>query len=746
MRRACCVIAWLLGAPLLVLAGPRSANASGPTLDAIASERGIAAGELCRAEVTTVVSGMHARKGERRALSLHGIPVRGGFETRWIAADGHERIVAARYPAADAQLLPDEARVGVTQARTRVEALVPTPQRARVRDGQLVYLLLAEQPVLAWEFITPLSLGPRAPSRLRAWVSARTGVLLEVEELVLHAKQAQVYAINPVHTPEPSLVTLGNLEDDPQPWAEGVELEPGYLNGARTRVFNCIDAPDGVYAPWHKDDECYATQRVHADLEGDYFVPLPDVAQLADNMDPQDLYAELALYWHAEQFFTRLAELGVDGFPCERTNMLANFHRLIADDPTEFQAYSNAYYSGVCDIEEGPTMLVGQGSQVDFAYDGDVVYHELGHGIVEQLTTEGLLGYRYRSDGTLRDARGINEAIADYHAIILTGRPELGEYIALYTPTSTTEWFRNADNLARCPDDLNGEEHTDGVPLTGALWSARTRIGGDKLDGVVLGSLALLARDATLEEAAAALLEVGAAEVEAGNWTALDRELLERSLAGRNLLDCERVIDSPPGFDQPRKLLLRAKSEAVEPFWPGPLQYRHIVPAGSDNLIVSFEVSSFGGSWASAQLEPLLLVKRSGVSDEAAITYEFELGEQDEVWSVTGDWDDMHTSTHLNDLRRQVLLRDLAPGEVVHVAFATLDPEATVLRELTFASVPSEDLEHGSPQPGDEEQAESEFEDDGCHCAGAPRPIDRSLSLLVLLAAWRLRSRRARHR
>jgi hypothetical protein len=439
---------------------------------------------------------------------------------------------------------------------------LPEEQRGRVAnlDGQLVYLLMAEQPVLAWELVTPLHLGADAPSRLRAWVSARTGALLEVEQLVLQAKQASVFAINPVHTPQPSLVTLANLEDDPQPWAEGVELEPGHLNGTRAIVFNCIDAPDGPYAPWHEQDDCYPTQRVHADAEGDFFVPLPDVSHLADNVDPQDLYAELALYWHAEQFFTHLAELGVAEFPCERSTMLANFHRPVADDPTEYQAYSNAYYSGVCDIEEGPTMLVGQGSQVDFAYDGDVVYHELGHGIVEQLTSEGLLGYRYRSDGTLRDARAVNEAIADYHAIMLTDRPELGEYIALYTPASTTEWFRNADNLARCPDDLNGEEHTDGVPLTGALWSARTRIGGDKLDGVVLASLPLLARDATLEEAAAALLEVATAEVEAGTWTTLDRELLERSLAGRNLLDCERVIDTAVRVDEPGKLLLRAKS------------------------------------------------------------------------------------------------------------------------------------------------------------------------------------------
>jgi hypothetical protein len=726
---------------MLFLSWPATVAASEPTLDTVAAARGIAAGELRVGEQINVVAGTSLRGAvaERRSLLLHGIPLRGGFETRWRSREGQVRVVASRYPDADARLRPEQARIGLEQARERFAALV-RPARAEqlaTLDGELVYVLLLGQPVLAWEFEAPLVLTPE-PSRVRGWISATSGALLEHEQLVLGSNQARVYDINPVHTPEPSLVTLTNIEPQPEPWAADVEVEPGHLTGTRARVFNCIDAPDGPYAPWHDGDECFATQRVLPDVDGDYFVELPNVSELEDNKDPHDLYAELAMYWHAEKFFTRLAALGVDGFPCERSNMVANFHRLVATDTADYSAYSNAYYTGECDIEAGPTMLVGQGSQVDFAYDGDVVYHELGHGIVEQLTPEGLLGYHYRSDGTLRDAPAINETIADYHTIMLTDRPDIGEYIASYTPSSETPWFRNADNEALCPDDLNGEEHTDGIPLTGALWSARTRIGGAKLDPVVLGSLPLLARDATLEQAAAALLEVAAAEVEAGVWTSVDRAQLERSLAGRNLLDCERVVDQPTRFEEPHKLLLRAKNEYVSPFWPGPLQYRHVVPPGSDNLIISFEVSSFGGTWSSGQLEPLLLVKRGSWSDDQAIAFDFELGplgDLDEAWQVTGDWDEIHASTHLTDLRRQVLLRGLEPGEVVHVSFMTLDPEPTVLRELRFASVPSEELDNGSTNPLSDESVDGSHES-ACNCVSTGTGGRQPGMLFLLLFAF----------
>ncbi|HVH99899.1 MAG TPA: hypothetical protein VM869_14365 [Enhygromyxa sp.] len=718
-----------MGVSSLALAGQ-------PELDRVAASRGMAAGELSIATSTQVPAGTSTRgaMAERRSLSLLGLPVRGAFETVWRSQpDQPERVIAARYPARAPQFRPEQRRVDLEQARERFAAELAPEQRARFASpdamgGELVYLLLVDKPVLAWEFTSPVRLSP-SPSRTRVWISAMTGRTLESEELLHFANETEVYAFNPKHTPDPSLVTLTNIDPDAEPWTEEPTVEGQYLNGTRVRVFNCIDEQDGPYAPWYVEGECFPTQQVHADPVGDFFVPLPDVKIPDDNIDPVDLYAELSMYYHAEKFFSFMADHGVEGFPCELSNMIANYHWL-APAPLypqlSFGPYNNAFYSGECDVTKGPTMLFGQGSAVDFAYDGDVVYHELGHGIVEHLTPEGLRSYRLREDGVLRDARGINEAIADYHALMITERPEMAEYVGSYWPELDKAWIRNAENERRCPDDMTGQEHYDGEPFTAGLWAARKRIGGAKLDPVVLASLPLLATDATIEEASAALLTIAAEEREAGSWTADDYDTLERTLAARNLLDCPRVVDDAD-LAKPRTLYLRANSRWVSPFWPGPVQYRHEVPEGSDNLLITFEVSGDGnsaGQPVNTDVDPRVLVKRSGLSEDAAITFEYETAavghtneegaDVEEVREVYGDWDEIYVPTVLTGVRRQVLIRKLEPGEALHVSFANLSRETAVIRELQFASVPTEQLDQGSAIDGEEP---SVLEDDGSGCA-----------------------------
>jgi MYXO-CTERM domain-containing protein len=743
---------------------PSVAFAGQPELDQVAASRGIAAGELSVGATVTVPAGSELRgaQASRRSLSLHGIPVRGAFETVWQVGEGApERVVAARYPAVAPQFRPTERRLELAEAREHLLAELSPAQLARITDpadvgGELVYLLLIDKPVLAWEFTTPLVTTP-IPSRTRVWVSALTGRVLEVEELVHFANETQVFEFNPKHTPNPSLVTLTNVDPEAEPWSEQT-VDGQFLTGTRVRVFNCIDAEDGPFGAWHAEGECFPTQQVLADPNGDFFVPLPDVKIPDDNIDPTDLYAELAMYYHAEKFFAFMAELGVDTFPCELSNMVANFHWL---EPApgypdlSFGPFNNAYFAGECDVSKGPTMVFGQGSAVDFAFDGDVVYHELGHGIVEQLTPEGLRSYRLRDDGVLRDARGLNEAFADYHTLMITNRPELAEYVGSYWPELDRGWIRNAEDERRCPEDMTGEEHYDGEPFAAALWAARTRVGGAKLDPVVIASLPLLATDASLEEAAAALLTIAEAERDAGVWTSEDVETLERTLAARNMLDCPRVVDNAASLAEPRFLYLRSNSRWVSPFWPGPVQFRHVVPDGSDNMLISFELSGSGnsaGQPVNTDVEARVLVKRSGLSEDAPIFFEYEtaaVGHQndeqsdvEEVREVFGDWDEIYVPTVLTGTRQQVLIRKLVPGEAVHVSFTNLSRETVVVRELQFASVPTEQLDGGSAIDGVEPVIE---DDGGCACTStAPRGTGggAALGLLVLVTIGLRRRRR----
>ncbi len=729
-----------------------SAFAGQPRLDRVASERGLAPKSLAIASSKSVALSGSSIRAELHGLHLNGIPLRGGFETIWRAGEPSERVVAARYPAAPPQLRPEQARLDLDAARLAATPLLRADLQDRIAEveGELVYLLILDRPVLAWELTTPVSLAAPAPSRLRLWISAGTGRLLESEELVFTANEAEVFRFNPQQTPDPITVTLSNL-DPAQTWSEA-QGEGTWLNGSRVRVFNCIDAEQGPFAPWRGETECWPTQEVSADQNGDFFVPLPNVGLAADNIAPGDLYAELSMYYHAEVFFSALEQHGVEGFPCELSNMVANFHWLESAPEfpeLDYGPYNNAFYSGECEIEKGPTMLFGQGSAVDFAFDGDVVYHELGHGIVDHLTPEGLRTSHMRSDGLLRDARGLNEAIADYHTLMITDRPELADYVGFYWAELDRAWIRNADNDRICPRDMTGEEHYDGEPFTAALWSARRRIGAERLDPLVLGMLPLLAPDATLEQAAAALLELAAAERDAGTWTDADIEQLERALEGRGLLDCPRIAEGSeePKGDQGRFLYLRAKTDTVTPFWPGPLQLRHEVPPGSDNLLLSFRVSAQGNSAGQPvgyDVEPRVLIKRGG----EPIHFEYELTslghaspdkeDLDEVTFVTGDWDEIVAPAQLSDRRRQVLIRELEPGEVVHVGFVNISRQTAVISEVFLGSVPSEDLDQGSPSDDQQDDDPSlELDAGSCACtstSGGGNGGSLALGLLLVLA------------
>jgi MYXO-CTERM domain-containing protein len=120
-----------------------------------------------------------------------------------------------------------------------------------------------------------------------------------------------------------------------------------------------------------------------------------------------------------------------------------------------------------------------------------------------------------------------------------------------------------------------------------------------------------------------------------------------------------------------------------------------------------------------------------------------ESGEANQTWEVSGDWDEIYEPTELSEARRQILIRNLAPGEAVHMSFVNTERETIVIRELEFASVASDDLDEGSPlADGDPEVVL----DDGGACACTSTPARDTggglgLGLLVLVALGRRKSR-----
>lgn len=642
---------------------------------------------------------------EIRRFELHGIPVRGAFETVWRGVAG-DRVVSARRPSHAPTLRPDGARVAREDLPGLLAHRLGRPLQP-LEAPQLVYVDMLGHPVLAWEVELPLSHdGPDRVSQRTVWLSASSGSVVDERENVFSAR-ARVYPENPVTTPEPVVVEIPDLI------SEGPDRP---LVGTRVRAMGCSltwpapdEVPEDVAAWWVEEDgRCYPTPTVFTGPDGDFEVVPPDVRLREVHVDGDEGYAELSMYYHAEKFLAVMRSMGVDGFPCEQATMLANYRVL---EPSQgapelpYGPFNNAYYTGRC--VSGPTMMFGQGSSIDFAFDGDVVYHELGHGIVALLTPDGLGRHQLTENATVSDARGANEAFADYLSLMITGDPELADYVGTYGSYSRP-YIRTAENSRTCPDNIRGQEHADGEPLTAALWSARTRI-GSALDDVVLLALTRLEPDASLTDIAAVLLEV-ATEVGEGALGEDGLEFLSRALESRGLASCPRVITDEAAVQQGRTVHIRKRVDSVVPFHPGPLQLRHLVPEGSDNAIVRFN--------SDEAVEVLL--KRADAPIE--FTYEFVVVEEPdddgdlvlrELTAVHGDWDIRRAPTVLTASSRQVTVRGLLPGEVVYVALANTSDREAVAGSFHVYSVPSDELDEGSPPPGDDEEDGSETETDG---------------------------------
>lgn len=90
----------------------------------------------------------------------------------------------------------------------------------------------------------------------------------------------------------------------------------------------------------------------------------------------------------------------------------------------------------------------------------DVVYHEIGHGLHQNLAVGG------------NPPGDVGEGSADYLAATITGDPDIGPSFFKDKP----EGIRNLEPDLVFPDDVTDEPHEDGLIWGGAFWDLRTRL------------------------------------------------------------------------------------------------------------------------------------------------------------------------------------------------------------------------------------------------------------------------------
>ncbi|MBI3178864.1 MAG: M36 family metallopeptidase, partial [Deltaproteobacteria bacterium] len=256
--------------------------------------------------------------------------------------------------------------------------------------------------------------------------------------------------------------------------------------------------------------------------------------------------------------------------------------------------------------------LYFQGNR-DFAYDGDVVYHEFTHAIVHTFVPD-LLSSWHDEQGSHVEPGAMNEGWADYFSASFTNDSVTGQYSA---PGLTGETgLRDADNDAACPEALIGEVHQDSLPWSGALWEIRTAVEASlgagaiaDYDRLLLTTLAEADPDESMARGAQRILDALALDPVLGPAGAVGGAIVtaaETSFGGirHNLIGCERIwplrtVDAAGTASVTTKALLFQPSPGevgLSNLAPSVMQMQVEVAAGTSTFTMTWTQSAGGSS------------------------------------------------------------------------------------------------------------------------------------------------------
>ena len=351
---------------------------------------------------------------------------------------------------------------------------------------------------LAW-IVRPATLLP-LPYVPIVVIDDETGRAVGFQNGVRFKNSAKLYEFNPVSSPNLIDVTLPVADPNVSP------------DNADTLSFNCIDTKKTFpitymgfsqqvhiceLASMNTADgaDAYPGEAFADDTNGDFvqYAPAADDA----GSDP---FAQLSIFYHTNQAYSFFRQFQPD-FKLSTAKkswplyLIANlmlpagsmsFDLVKMKDPNlPLEPFSNAFYSGwdpnagfndilttVWPEIKGAGLYFGQGEKADYSYDGDVVYHEFSHAVVD--STAALIGWWHLdSQGASASPGAMNEAIADFFSSAIAGDPKSGEYACLDAYGPGCEGIRNLENDKRCPDWLTGEVHADSEFFSAPMWAVR---------------------------------------------------------------------------------------------------------------------------------------------------------------------------------------------------------------------------------------------------------------------------------
>ncbi|MBW2264242.1 MAG: hypothetical protein JRG91_19935 [Deltaproteobacteria bacterium] len=634
---------------------------------------------------------------------LAGIPVEFGGITVRTDTSGRVRAVAADVvDLSEASTVPEIATVSaIVLARETASDLrmahLTTPR------SDLVFLPVAGGVRLAHR--VRLGAVPAFLSNPVVYIDALDGSTLLVRNAIRFDKLADVYEENPIATPTIVTVTLTNLPDGST-----------NLTGSRALARNCPDLHEtthiefmGIPLDIHT---CSEVQQATADSSGDFiYTPEP--------MSAGDDFAEAMIYYAVERAYDHYRGLGfdlLDEVPLPATvNFRTPLNVYAPIDLAAITAATDPYgtlhpFENAMFVEAGnlfdiltrteDSIIFGQGTMGDFAYDGDVVTHEFGHAVV--AATCNLQSYSFDAFGLDASPGALNEAFADVGAFLDTADSVVGDYAGSWI---TGAGIRDVDVDNACPEALTGESHEDSLMFTGALWDIVQAFpsDADAIERAFFAAQIMLNSLSDFDEATAGI--IAAIETSLGATAAATAAT---HFDAHNTAACERVVHLDWGYTHSNILHMvpgAMMASVNDPFVPGPLQFHVDATMYYEQLILTFraqadQMSMFTGG----EIAPAVVFKRG--SDPIAFEYSGA--------TVTGDWtlvkDAEETSAGYYEVRLW-LDGEGIPADEYHFMIANTADSG--LNAYQIRVLPTDDP---YPRPDDEEPVAEE--------ADAAEPVD----------------------
>ncbi|MCK6586946.1 MAG: MYXO-CTERM sorting domain-containing protein [Polyangiaceae bacterium] len=603
--------------------------------------------------------------GERvvKMRQMHkGVPVLlGGASVVFGKDDAAQRVLAKLIDD-----LPDDVTPAVSAAFAAEQAKKLTRLEADDTRAKLAIWTVGDESFLAW-VVKPAAI-PGFPFEPVLIFDAKTGELSQRFNAAVEA-MGNVYPTNPTKSPNLIQADLS------------LEVGATILKNARVESLNCVDKKTtktinvGFPIQVHV---CELEQSATPDGNGDFLLPA------AGDTEPEDPFSQVQMFYHTNRAYNTF--LGFDpafdvnpgdpaSLPVIANLRLPDFNDFanIGNPNSPLVPFQNAFFSpgdqlfGQVFGTPGPAMYFGQGPVHDYAYDGDVVYHEFGHGVInatlQLVPTPHLDKY-----GVSVSNGGMNEGLADYFSAAIGGDPDIGEYAAKDFSASLS-FIRSLANPDMCPTEIGGEVHQDATLFAGGLWDARVKLAeadAKAFDLAIYNALAKLPPPSDLGFEELAQEFVASVEASLGKPVA---DSLTAAFTARGVLPmCARVLEHPGGtINGPKDLQnlwfalgTQTIGSQVKGYAPGVVQAHHALPERTNSMTVSIErvnISTGGGLGGpmGTPFTPKLLVKFAAdpitFSDFTPITPEgetqlVEMAEDNDTFSATVPVDESATDVH----------------------------------------------------------------------------------------------------